>query len=68
MGLDYEVEVMAFPPRFTTPDFLNTNELGTIPYMIDGDVHMTESSGIPLYLGEIRQARVWSALGPPGVW
>ncbi len=31
MGLDYEVEVMAFPPRFTTPDFLNTNELGTIP-------------------------------------
>ena len=52
MGLDYEVEVMAFPPRFTTPDFLNTNELGTIPYMIDGDVHMTESSGIPLYLVE----------------
>ena len=25
MGLDYEVEVMAFPPRFTTPDFLVYN-------------------------------------------
>ena len=31
MGLDQEVEVMAFLPRFTTPDFLNTNELGKIP-------------------------------------
>jgi len=52
MGLDYELEVMAFPPRLFHPEFLEVNELGTIPYMIDGDTHMTESSGIPLYLVE----------------
>ncbi|MBL4673217.1 MAG: glutathione S-transferase family protein [Arenicella sp.] len=52
MGLDYELEVMTFPPRFTQPEFLEVNELGTIPYMIDGETHMTESSGIPLYLVE----------------
>lgn len=52
MGFDYELEVMPFPPRFTQPDFLQVNELGTIPYMIDGETHMTESSGIPLYLVE----------------
>jgi len=52
MDLDYELEVMPFPPRFTQPEFLQVNELGTIPYMIDGETHMTESSGIPLYLVE----------------
>lgn len=52
MGLDYEVETMPFPPRFMKPEFLEVNELGTIPYMIDGETHMTESSGIPLYLVE----------------
>ena len=52
MGLDYELETMPFPPRLAQPEFLEVNELGTIPYMIDGDTHMTESSGIPLYLVE----------------
>jgi glutathione S-transferase len=52
MGLNYEVETMPFPPRFTQPEFLKVNDLGTIPYMIDGETHMTESSGIPLYLVE----------------
>ena len=31
MSFDYEVELMAFPPRFTKPDFLKTNELGYSP-------------------------------------
>ncbi|BFM15566.1 glutathione S-transferase family protein [Maricurvus nonylphenolicus] len=52
MGLDYEVISMPFPPRFEQREFLEINELGTIPYMIDGETHMTESSGIPLYLVE----------------
>ena len=52
MGLDYELETMPFPPRLAQPEFLEVNEIGTIPYMIDGDTHMTESSGIPLYLVE----------------
>ena len=52
MGMDYEVEVLPFPPRVFKPEYLKINELGTVPYMIDGDTHMTESSGIPLYLVE----------------
>lgn len=52
MEIPYEVEVMPFPPRYFQREFLQVNELGTIPYMIDGDTHMTESSAIPLYLVE----------------
>lgn len=52
MDMDYEVVAMPFPPRINQPEFLQVNELGTIPYMIDGDTHMTESSAIPLYLVE----------------
>ncbi|MGB2166926.1 MAG: glutathione S-transferase N-terminal domain-containing protein, partial [Candidatus Puniceispirillales bacterium] len=31
MGLDYELETMPFPPRLAQPEFLEVNELGTIP-------------------------------------
>ena len=41
MGLNYEVEMLPFPPRFLKPDYLDINILGTIPYMIDGDARMT---------------------------
>lgn len=49
MGLDYEVKVMPFPPRFLHKEFLDINILGTVPYLIDGDVHMTESVGMTQY-------------------
>ena len=52
MGLGYELEVLPFPPRFLRKDYLETNVLGTVPYFTDGDVRMTESSGICLYLVE----------------
>ncbi len=52
MGLDYEVEMMPFPPRFLHKEFMDINILGTIPYMIDGDVHMTESVGMSQYFVE----------------
>ncbi len=52
MGLDYELEVLPFPPRFFKKDYLDVNALGTVPYLVDGETHMTESSGIPLYLVE----------------
>lgn len=52
MGLPYELETLPFPPRVLRKDFLATNPLGTIPYFTDGDVRMTESSGICLYLVE----------------
>jgi glutathione S-transferase len=52
MGLDYELEVMAFPPRFLHEGYLEVNILGTVPYFVDGDAHMTESTGICHYLVE----------------
>jgi glutathione S-transferase len=50
MGLEHELIVMPFPPRVTTREYLKINPLGTIPCLIDGDVHMTESTGICQYL------------------
>ena len=55
MGLDYELEVLPFPPRMFKKEFLGINPLGTIPYLVDGDTHMTESSAICLYLVERNQ-------------
>ena len=52
MGLDYELEVMPFPPRFLHEGYLDVNMLGTVPYFVDGETHMTESTGICHYLVE----------------
>jgi glutathione S-transferase len=52
MQLDYELEVMPFPPRALRPGYLNINPLGTVPTFTDGDLTMTESSGICHYLVE----------------
>ena len=43
---------MPFPPRVFMKEYLDINILGTVPYMIDGDVKMTESVGISQYLVE----------------
>jgi len=43
--------MLPFPPRVFAKDYLALNPLGTIPYLIDGDTRMTESSGICHYLG-----------------
>jgi len=50
MGLDYELELMKFPPRFTVPDYLDLNPFGTVPTFTDGVTLMTESTGICDYL------------------
>ena len=52
LGVDYELVNMAFPPRATYPGYLNINPLGTVPTFVDGDVTLTESTGICHYLGE----------------
>ncbi|MDP6377365.1 MAG: glutathione S-transferase family protein [Pseudomonadales bacterium] len=52
MGLECELENMRFPPRFTYPDYLDINPMGTVPTFLDGDLTMTESSGICHYLVE----------------
>src|SRR5271156_6813612 len=51
MGLAYELKMLPFPPRGLAKEYLALNPLGTIPYLIDGETRMTESSGICHYLG-----------------
>ncbi|WP_417597378.1 glutathione S-transferase family protein [Pararhodobacter oceanensis] len=50
LRLPYKVHNLGFPPRFTDPDFLGVNPLGTVPYLVDGSLHMTESTAITHYL------------------
>ncbi|MBD2857932.1 glutathione S-transferase family protein [Spongiibacter sp. KMU-158] len=52
MGLDYELVNLPFPPRMFQREFLEDNPLGTVPYFTHGEISMTESSGICLYLAE----------------
>lgn len=50
MGLDYELINLPFPPRVFAKEYKEVNPLGTIPFLIDGDTRMSESSGICHYL------------------
>lgn len=58
MGLDYDLEVMEFPPRFRHADYTEINPIGTVPFFTDsGDkvdsknaAKMTESVAICRYL------------------
>ncbi len=52
MGLEHELITLPFPPRVFQKEYLGINSLGTIPYLIDGDVRMTESAAICQYLVE----------------
>ena len=52
MRLDYELTMMPFPPRVFMKEYLDVNMLGTIPYLTDGDVKMTESVAMAQYLVE----------------
>lgn len=56
MGLDYELEVMQFPPRFLHAGYTDINPIGTVPFFTDDTagadsiIQMTESAGISQYL------------------
>ena len=52
MGLEYELDMMPFPPRVFQKEYLETNMLGTVPYLVDGDVKMTESVAMCQYIVE----------------
>ena len=52
MGLAYELETLPFPPRIFAKSYKDVNPLGTVPALVDGDVMLTESSGICHYLAE----------------
>lgn len=52
MRLDYELEVLTFPPRYQHKEYFAINPLGTVPCLVDGDVRLTESVAICQYLVE----------------
>lgn len=52
MGLEYELNVLPFPPRFFKKEFLGENVLGTVPFFRDVNITMTESSAICHYLAD----------------
>jgi glutathione S-transferase len=49
-GTPYELKMWSFPPRAIDRNFLTINPLGTVPFLSDGHVHMTESAAICQYL------------------
>lgn len=53
LGLDYELKMLPFPPRFLKAEYLEENPLGTIPLLVDGATRMTESAAIPQYLAMV---------------
>lgn len=50
LGLPYTLHLLNFPPRISDPAFTELNPLGTVPYLVDGETRMTESSAICHYL------------------
>ncbi len=52
MGIDYDLVTMKFPARDHHREFTAINPLGTVPYLVDGDVVMTESIAMCQYLAE----------------
>src|SRR6195952_5471778 len=51
LGLPHPVKMLRLPPRVFAKGCRAINPLGTIPFMIDGETRMSESSGICHYLG-----------------
>lgn len=53
LGLEYElVTISPFSEAVRSPEFLALNPAGKLPVLVDGDVVLTESSAIQLYLAE----------------
>lgn len=55
MQLPYELVTLPFPPRWKQKDFLEINPLGTVPFVRDENIEMTESVAICQYLADIYQ-------------
>lgn len=53
-GVDLDLKVLPFPPRYLAPEYLDINPLGTVPLLVDGPAEngaqMTESCAIAHYL------------------
>ena len=49
-GVDIDLNILPFPPRFLAPEYMALNPLGTVPMLVDGETPMTESCAIAHYL------------------
>ncbi len=49
-GVDIDLKILPFPPRYLAPEYLAINPLGTVPMLADGTSRMTESCAIAHYL------------------
>ena len=49
-GVDIDLQILPFPPRYLAPEYLAINPLGTVPMLVDGEARMTESCAIAHYL------------------
>ncbi|WP_235839685.1 glutathione S-transferase family protein [Cognaticolwellia mytili] len=52
MKLKYRLHSLPFPPRILERSYLETNPLGTVPFLKDDETTLTESSAMLLYLAE----------------
>jgi len=50
VGAPYELKMLPFPPRLLARHYLDSNPLGTVPLLMDGETRMTESAAICQYL------------------
>jgi glutathione S-transferase len=49
-GVDIDLRILPFPPRYLAPEYMEINPLGTVPMLLDGETRMTESCAIAHYL------------------
>jgi glutathione S-transferase len=49
-GVDIDLDILPFPPRYLAPEYMALNPLGTVPLLIDGETRLTESCAIAHYL------------------
>lgn len=57
LGLRYVLHMLPFPPRALKREYLQTNPLGTIPLLLDGESRLTESAAICQYLAQRHSPR-----------
>ncbi|WDA40440.1 glutathione S-transferase family protein [Erythrobacter sp. BLCC-B19] len=49
-GVDIDLRILPFPPRYLAPEYMAINPLGTVPMLVDGETQLTESCAIAQYL------------------
>lgn len=49
-GVEVDLKILPFPPRYLAPEYKEINPLGTVPMLIDSEAKLTESCAIAHYL------------------